>query len=198
MARIIQETADKLKKQVTAMSQRMTPEQQRLFGTFLFLAKFTVLAAPLYLLMASGWDAATFRAATATVSGTVLSLAGLDVTTVASTIHGENLVLDVSRDSTGWKSILAFSALVFATSAGRSSKLKAIAAGTVVLLAANVLRITTMFYAVDVFAVDYELLHSLLWRWGLTVVVLGTWLYWLHGTPSPQISGLRAVFRRRR
>jgi exosortase/archaeosortase family protein len=94
-------------------------------------------------------------------------------------VHGSELVLDVTRDSTGWKSMLAVTALIIAVGRPFRQTVQGVVTGVGVLFAANLLRITSMFYAVTVYDVSYELLHTVLWRWGLTAVVLVTWLWWL-------------------
>jgi exosortase/archaeosortase family protein len=180
---------------VEAVERRLSPEQQRLFAGFRFLAVFTVLAGPFYLVLASGWDATGIRAMTATVSAAVLNAAGVEVTSSGSFVHGSAMVLDVTRDSTGWKSVLVFTALVLATGRSLRATVRGLATGVVVLFVANVLRITTMFYAVTVYGMSYELLHTVLWRWGLTAVVLVTWLGWITEKPVQRTRYLvRTVF----
>lgn len=194
MARDVSEAADDLvaalrrlrdryQDAVARVDRQLSPRQQQLFAAFRFLALFTVLAGPFYLMLHSGWNAEPVRAATASVAAEVLSLAGLDVYSAGSFIHGDRLVLDVTRDSTGWKSLLALTALVLATGRPLRQTVQGLLVGVGVLFAANILRITTMFYAVTVYSVSYEWMHTVLWRWGLTVVVLVTWLWWIGETP---------------
>lgn len=161
-----------------------TRRQVMLLRVLRFLVVFTVLAAPLYMLLASGWEARGIRAATAAVSAAVLDLAGMDAASSGTFVSAPGILLDVSRDSTGWKSLLAFTALVVATRAPWRDRLEGLMLGLVVVAIANVLRITTMVVAVVVFGIDYELLHLVLWRWGLTGVVLVGWLLWLR-EPAP-------------
>lgn len=157
----------------------MTPRQERLYEGVRFLAVFTVLAAPLYLVVDSGWEAYGLRTVNAAVSAAVLNLAGLPATSSGPFLSVGELLVDVTRDSTGWKSVLAFAALVLATRRPRRSKLYGLAAGIAIILGANVARITSTVYAVHVLSVDYELLHTVLWRWGLTAVVFTAWIVWL-------------------
>lgn len=193
MAGRIQETADyiiaaietvrsRYLRCVQRLEQRMTPRQQSLFTAFRFLTVFTALSLPFYLLLNSGWNATVLRSVQAMIAADILSLTGLEVSHIGTFIYSEQLLVDVTRDSTGWKSLLAFTALVLAVGRPLRQTVSGILLGVTVIAAANLLRITSMFYAVAVYGVDYELMHTVLWRWGLTFVVLTTWLLWLHGT----------------
>lgn len=180
MAGILQGAADAVRSRYGSFRESLGEGQQRLFDTFLFLAKFTVLALPLYAVLSSGWESQMMRSLNASISTVILSLAGLDVVNTGSVIYGDYLTLDVSWDSTGWKSMMAFTALVLATPAAVRRKLLGIVLGIVFLQTVNIARITSMFYAVEVFHVDYELLHTVLWRWGMTAMILSAWLLWLY------------------
>ncbi len=185
----------------TAFRDGLTPRQQQLLHVLVFLSRFAALAVPFYLLLGSSWDVAgrqtvtaeviaagldLARTATARVSAAALNLIGIDAVSTGTFIQTAELLVDVTRDSTGWKSIVAFTALVAAAKRPLRTKVMAVVAGTAVILAANLLRITSMVYAVTVFAVDYELLHGLLWRWGLTAAVLVSWAVWMRMTlPGP-------------
>lgn len=171
----LQEAADHL----AEAYESLTEQQRQLLTTLSFLIKFILLAAPFYLFMRSGWELPALRSLNAAISSTLLNFVGLSTTSAGSTITADTLIVDVSWDSTGWKSMLAFTALVLATNRDLRTKVSGILFGATILFAANILRITSMIYAVDVFGVPYELLHTILWRWGLTVMVLGTWLLWL-------------------
>ncbi|MDY6776802.1 MAG: exosortase/archaeosortase family protein [Candidatus Nanohaloarchaea archaeon] len=160
------------------LKERMSDRQARMFDSFVFLVKFTALAAPLYLILGSGWNAHHLREAVALLSSGLVEVLGVETAHHGSFISSGNLLVDVTRDSTGWKSVMVFAALVFATGKRLSYKIKGLAVGTAAIFVVNLLRISTMIYAVRVFEVEYELLHMLLWRWGLTFVVLSLWIFW--------------------
>lgn len=208
MAGQLQEAAEDLLSTVTAirarydetihpLEQKMNGRQKRFFAAFRFLTGFTILALPFYVLLNSGWDASLLRSLDATLSALILSALGIPATSSGSFIYGEQLIVDVTRDSTGWKSIIAFGALVLAAGRPLQKTVRGLLIGISLLFAANLLRITSMFYAVTVFNVDYEFLHTFLWRWGLTGVVLVVWFAWMTGyRPSfPRSSRLTALFK---
>ncbi len=171
----------------------MTDRQRALLRAVRFLAVFTAMAAPLYLLLAAGWDASVFRHGFARAAAAVLNGIGIPATSELSFVSTEGMLLDVTRDSTGWKSALAVTALVVATRRPWRTRVQGIVFGLVLVAAANLLRIVTMVYAVVVFGIDYELLHTVLWRWGLTGIVLAAWAVWLW-QPAP-FSRVRDVAR---
>ncbi|MDY6769985.1 MAG: exosortase/archaeosortase family protein [Candidatus Nanohaloarchaea archaeon] len=170
---------DRARERYRSFEERLDPRQRRLLHAFLFLARFTALAAPFYLVLGSGWDATGVRAATADVAAALLRAAGIGASSTGTFVAAGELLVDVTRDSTGWKSVSVFTALVLASRRPLRTRLWGIAAGAAALLAVNVLRIWSMVYAVTVFGVGYELLHTLLWRWGLTASVIAAWLLWM-------------------
>lgn len=163
----------------------LDPRQERLFHAFVFLSRFAALAVPFYLIIASGWEAEGFRAFTAQVSASTLQMLGIEATSTGSFVQAGELLVDVTRDSTGWKSVAVFTALVAASRRSTESKVKGVLIGVFLLLGVNLLRITSMVYAVETLGIDYEFLHTFLWRWGLTAAVIGLWALWMHlSTPS--------------
>ncbi len=164
----------------------LDPRQQQLLQILVFLTKFTVLALPFWLVLHSGWEADAVRAVTAEASAAVLRGIGVDASATGHLLSAGDLLVDVTRDSTGWKSVMVFLALVTASRRPLRSKIGAAAAGTVALLVLNLGRVVSMVYAVVVFGIDYELLHTVLWRWGLTVAVIGLWTGWLWATTGSQ------------
>lgn len=183
MVRRLQEAADHViswyQDARERVEQRLTERQQRLFDAFMFLATFALLAVPLYAVMHSGWEANGLRTGFATVSAAVLRVLGIEIVQQGSMLYTPELAVDVSRDSTGWKSLMAFTALVVASRRPFRQKLDGIVIGVGVIAVANVVRIVSMVYAVEVYSVGYELLHTVLWRWGLTGVVFVAWVLWL-------------------
>lgn len=160
--------------------ERLTERQRRLLAAFRFLVVFTLLASPLYLLIAVGWEGTWLRQGMAAASTPILRVLGVEAVRNGAFIDAGTFLINVTRDSTGWKSALALTALIIATPASWRRRIQGIAIGVVVIAAANVLRIVTMVYASVVHQAPYELLHTVLWRWGLTLVVLGAWLVWLY------------------
>ncbi|MDY6765973.1 MAG: archaeosortase/exosortase family protein [Candidatus Nanohaloarchaea archaeon] len=170
---------ERLRERYAAFEDRLTGQQQSLLDAVVFLTKFTLLAAPFWLVLHGGWQAEGVRTATAHGAAVVLQVLGIDASATGHLLSTGTLIVDVTRDSTGWKSVMVFIALVAASDRPLRSRVAAAVAGTATLLAVNLLRIVSMVYAVVVFGVEYELLHTVLWRWGLTAAVILLWTGWL-------------------
>lgn len=86
----------------------------------------------------------------------------------------------VTQDCLGWKSIAAFSGLCWASDIiDRGSIL---IKGFAVISIANVARIVSTVLMANYEVISFELVHGLLWRWGLTFVVISMWAYWFRKT----------------
>jgi exosortase/archaeosortase family protein len=179
---------EQIQERIDAVRDDLDDRNRTLFDTLLFLVRFTVLAAPIYLLLWQGWDPVWLRSINATVSSHVLNLAGLETASSGTFLSAPSILVDVSVDSTGWKSMIAVTALILATlGENRRKRLYGIASGIGIVSIGNIGRITSMVYAVEVFGADYEFIHTFLWRWGLTFLVFGYWALWLHWDGSVPI-----------
>lgn len=175
----VREKFNGVKRRYEAFRGGLTPRQRTLLHALTFLLRFTLLAAPFYLLLDSGWNADGLRRLTAHLSAAVLRTVGVEASSTGSFLRAGDLLVNVTRDSTGWKSVIAFTALVVASQRPWRSRLAGIVAGVAAIVVANLLRVTSTVYATTVFGIDYELLHTVLWRWGLTAAVIVIWAVWM-------------------
>lgn len=147
-----------------------------------FLARLLLFSLPMLLLVATGYEFAPLMDATH-----FLALALLQATNVPVVSEGALITVPVesgtwaayvSWDSSGWKSLLLFFALVAATDAPLRRKLEGLML-LPIIYAANVVRVWFMFFFVHNYGLDYyDLLHGTLWSWGMIVAVLALWLFW--------------------
>ena len=148
-----------------------------------FLIKFNLFSIPLYLIILTGATWPFLMHLTEGISFSLLRFIGVDATmsngfVVVPVING-NFAATVSWDSTGWKSILAFFALVFATDAAIRKKLIGLLFIPVIYFV-NILRIVFMFFFVNRYdVVYYNLLHATLWSWGLIITIFVLWITWM-------------------
>ncbi|MFB6147932.1 MAG: hypothetical protein ABEJ66_03535, partial [Candidatus Nanohaloarchaea archaeon] len=75
------------------------------------------------------------------------------------------------------KSMAAFTGLLFA-SGSLKKHYRFLAAGLLGLFLANIARVTSTVYLSHAGLISFDIIHGTLWKWGLTAVVLGLWLYW--------------------
>lgn len=148
-----------------------------------FLILFNLFAIPLYAIMFSQAHVYEFQKFTADTVFGLLRIAGYnptinDLTIAIPVQHGQwGAVID--WDCVGWKSMLAFFALVFATDFSLRKKLW----GMIfipLIYAVNVFRIFLMFaYVKDYGLAYYDIVHQFIWSWGLIMVILVVWYYWM-------------------
>jgi exosortase/archaeosortase family protein len=165
--------------------------RKKLWAVALFLIKFNLLAIPMYLVL---WLNLSYPPLqiflTDLVYGT-LNFLGYNATLVTSSVSVVPLIsisdnypkIQISWDSTGWKSLYALAALTIATpSATIKRKAKFLAVVLPLLFVLNFTRIlTTILVAVNYGFQYFEIVHTLLWREGLILVVVLLWYLWLRG-----------------
>lgn len=171
---------DRVKEFKNSFESELSDFQLKIYQAIFFLFKFSFFSLPLYALLWLEWNPVWLRSFNASVSSGVLSFLGIQAKHVGTKVVSESLLLDVSTDSTGWKSFFALSALIFSAEKGNKQKLLGVIISLPAIFSVNLLRIVSMVFLVEVYKVSYELLHTLLWRWGLTLFILVFWLTWLN------------------
>jgi len=107
-----------------------------------------------------------------------LSFAGIDLTRQGILLYGETNAYIVVQDCLGWKSKSLFVALVFASSSNILKHFKIILLGLAILLVSNIIRVLTTVYLSEIGIISFDIIHGILWRWGLSLVVIIIWFYW--------------------
>ncbi len=148
-----------------------------------FLIKFNLFAIPLYAIIISGFTWPSLMQLTNDISLFALRLADVDASMINGFIvipvENGNFAATVSWDSTGWKSMLAFFALIFATEFPLRKKMIGLLFIPLIYLV-NVLRIVFVLFFVNKYGVlYYDFLHATLWSWGLIAAVLVLWFIWM-------------------
>jgi exosortase/archaeosortase family protein len=162
---------------------KVSKKYQKLLKITKFLIKFNLFSIPLYLIILTGATWPALMRVTEGISFSLLRFIGVDASVsggfiVVPVING-NFAATVSWDSTGWKSILAFFALVFATEFPLRKKLIGMLFIPVIYFV-NILRIVFMFFFVSRYDVAYyNLLHATLWSWGLIITIFVLWAAWM-------------------
>lgn len=151
----------------------------RVLETFLFVSK--LLIAGLVFQFILFVDPSTYhvQAAFTALMGTLLSLAGLELTYSGIRIFTSEATYVVVQDCLGWKSMAVFIALIWASTKRTLEHLNFILLGLGLLVVANIVRVFSTVYLAEIGVVSFEIIHDTLWRWSLTVLILGMWFYWL-------------------
>ncbi len=162
-------------------------KRKNLYRVLMFFVRLNILAIPLYLVLQAGYQSAFLMDATTVLAYRLVKASmpaemqgGIITIPVENGVWGAR----VSWDSTGWKSMLAVAALIFATDFPFRKK----ALGLVLIplvYAANVLRIWLMFFAVRQYGIEYfSLFHTVIWSWGLIFTILVLWVAWMKYFPD--------------
>ena len=161
----------------------MNRSDKRLFNVFKFLVKFNLFAIPLYIILVLGWHFAELQQLTANITYGILNWAGaspsIDGYLISIPIKNGTWAALINWDCTGWKSILAFFALVMATDLPMRRKMYGLLLVPLIYVI-NIFRIFFMFFYVRTFDLaHYEIVHAIVWSWGLILVILVLWIFWL-------------------
>ncbi len=182
---------------------KLTKEQERLWRTLQFIIRFTIFSIPLYLVIWLNVGMMPLQSLVADNTFFMIDAFGYDVSRdglLMSVGEDQPFRFLIGEDCTGWKSMLAFAALVIAT-LGVTLKKRAIgiAIGIPLIYLGNMARIIIVVMAESAYGYDAAIfIHDWLWQAGLIALVLVLWLGWLrHGS---LLSWMRAalVFLRER
>ena len=150
-----------------------------------FLVRFNILAIPLYAILYLNLSFESLQSLIAQIIGILLKLFGYSIAQnnyVISTLVGNTIQnIEVSFDSTGWKSLYALMALVLAVpKMDLGKKLKFLLVGLPSVFILNLLRIlTTIVIALEFGFQYFDVVHLFLWREGLIIAVIAIWYVWL-------------------
>lgn len=158
-------------------------KNKKLLRTAKFLVKFNIFAIPLYVILLSEWTLPALQRAIADMTMYMLTAAGMDPSIndliISIPVRNGNWGAVINWDCTGWKSMLAFFALVMATDYGPKRKALGLLLLPVIFVI-NLARIFFMFFYVKTFDLAYyETVHALVWSWGLIILILALWLVWM-------------------
>lgn len=147
-----------------------------------FLLKFNLFSVPLYAILVSGAKLPFLIATTTFLSYSLVSAtipASMENSIISIPAADGSFAAYITWDSTGWKSMLAMAALIFATDFPRRKKLRGLVFVPLVY-AANIVRIWLMFLAVHWYGTGvFPFLHTTLWSFGLIATILAFWVIWM-------------------
>jgi exosortase/archaeosortase family protein len=159
--------------------------RERLEDYVRFLGTFMLLAVPLYALI---YLKADFRWAQESVAAQVAWLArlvGAPAVAEGYLVKSGNVILEIVDACVAWKDIFAFAALIIAVPRrGVRGKLWGILAGAVLIYSVNILRLLTVLLVALRWPGMADLVHSLLWKFGMIGFLLFLWIVWLSLTAT--------------
>ena len=157
----------------------------------LFFVKFNIFAVPLYVLLAIGADFSWLQNAVAGITLELLAAAGISASRdgylISIPVDGGSWGGFINSDCVGWKSVLAYIALVMATEFPLRKKLAGLVLVPAIFIA-NLARIFFMFLYVDTWGLaGYGFVHAVVWSWGLLLIVIASWIAWAKWLPKTNI-----------
>jgi len=163
--------------------------RNKLWTLVLFLIKFNLLAIPMYLVIFLNFSYPPLQNFLTELTYRNLNLLGYHSSLVASPESEVPLIyfsdnfpkVQISWDSTGWKSMYALLALTLATPLSNlKRKAKFLIIGIPAIFLLNYLRIiTTILISLNFGIQCFEIVHTLLWREGLILIIILLWYIWL-------------------
>lgn len=167
--------------------EKLDKRNENLYKTLVFFSRLLILSIPLYIILTFAIDLGFLQNIVATQSFWTLSFTGFAVAQDGPALSvgledptRQPFDFVISEDSTGWKSMLFFAALVIAVpEVHRRKRLIGLALLPIVWFG-NLFRIWIIVMIERVYGLQAAMLaHDYMWRIGLIILVVGLWLIWL-------------------
>ncbi len=166
---------------------RLTQEQGRLLAVVVFLARLALFSIPLYAVLWINPSLAPLQYAVRDETVMLAGLIGVDAEVDGFDVNIETvdgpMTVNIAEDCTGWKSAIAYMALVFAVPKIDNRKRLIGMIGIPVIYAVNIVRIAFLLWTAASMGIgEFRFFHEYLWKFGLSAVVFGAWYVWLAKT----------------
>lgn len=153
-----------------------------------FLAKLVIFSIPLYIILIFDLSYVPLQRLVADITVYLLASAGyspvINDLIISIPIKNGSWGAFINWDCTAWKSMLAFFALLMSTDRANKTKLLGLAVFLPLIFAVNLARIFFMFFYVRTFDLaNYQLVHTVVWSWGMIAAVLVFWIVWMRFAP---------------
>ena len=148
-----------------------------------FLIKFNLLLIPFYAVIYLDINFYPIQSLFARFIACIIKLFGYQPEVSEFFIYIGSMIIDISRDCIGWKSIYTLLALVLASPGILKKKIKFLLLWAPILFLINTLRVIIIILVGLKFGAKYlEFLHKFLWQEVMIFVTIGIWWLWLRKT----------------
>lgn len=153
----------------------MLPDNQTLKKANIFFAKILVLGLLFSALNTYLPSFSSFQSLHAEIIASLLPISahGKGIFIVTDTV-----TYAITRDCLGWKSMFAFASMAASSAEYSQRGYRYVIAAVAAIAGLNVLRIAVTVSLAQR-GVPFDLLHDVLWRWGMTAAVFTLWLPWI-------------------
>ena len=172
---------------MTSSSEAGRPRAARL-ASYWFLARFLILLAALYFLVA--WRPVNdrvivpFTSVIASVSGAILRVIGEPITVNGTTISGGGFAVNIENGCNGIEAALLFVSAVLAFPAPWRSRLLGAVAGLLAIQVVNFVRVVSLFWIGRHHPALFQSSHTVIWQ--SAVVLFGVVLFFLWAARQPR------------
>lgn len=160
--------------------EKLEGRQKKLYETSVFLIKMLTAGVFFHIILTIYPNTAGLQAGLAEITQRLLSLIGVNLERQGIRLIDSNVTYIVTQDCLGWKSMAAFSSLVFSSTSKYRKHFKTLLIGLLAIASLNIVRIVTTIYLSHIKLISFDIIHSLFWKWGLTFFVVLLWGVWLH------------------
>lgn len=159
--------------------EKMNQRQEKLFEALKFLSKMLFAGLIFQAILYIYPDTTGFQAFLAKIiAGLVDPLMKASFTASGIDVVTDGVRYIITQDCLGWKSMAAFTALIFASTQKYKKNLKYVLGGLILIFLANIVRILTTIYLSHTGIISFEIIHDTLWKWSLTGIVFLLWIIW--------------------
>ena len=155
----------------------LNENQRKLFEANLFLVKMLAVGAIFHIILWIYPDTSGIQSSYAQFISSLMNYLGYS-------FRAESVYIlpgyEITQDCLGWKSMMAFTALVVSSTRDIVENMRYILAGVAVLAVANTVRVITTIHLSEIGLISFEVIHGFLWKWSLTAVVLMCWILWFN------------------
>lgn len=169
-----------MKAEIEEKIESFNEKQRKLFDTSVFMSKMLAAGAFFHLLLVLYPNTYQFQVFLTELTQRILEIIGLPLERRGINLIDGNVRYVVTQDCLGWKSMAAYTALIFSSTSEYRKYVKPLLIGLLLIAVINVFRIVTTVYLSHIGFVSFEIIHSILWKWGLTFFVVLIWIAYFH------------------
>lgn len=159
-------------------TEKFTETQQKLFQTLKFLSKLILAGAVFRGILWIYPNTTLLQSLFADFISAMLNSSGIETIKQGITLTIGETPYVITQDCLGWKSLAAFTGLVYASTERTLEHLNFILQGIAVIILANIIRVYSTILLAERGIVSFNVIHDFLWSWSLTALVLVLWAYW--------------------
>ncbi|QKQ98164.1 hypothetical protein GKQ38_01350 [Candidatus Nanohaloarchaea archaeon] len=158
----------------------LTERQEKLNKTFLFMIKLLAAGGIFHLILYIYPNTYSLQVGLAQQVNYITGLIGMNLHQQGIYLISDSARYYITQDCLGWKSMAMFTGLVFAGSTKFRNHLKYVISGVGLIYLANLIRVVSTLYLAEKGIISFGVIHGVMWKWGLTALVLVMWVAWFN------------------